>query len=362
MQKTLERIRKKLETSGFANEAAVSQGGVLPILAGLGWEVQDTEEVAPEWTTAKGRVDYALCPERGRPSVLVEVKQAGMFDKGIEQLLQYAFTEGVPMAVLTDGRRWSVYLPSEPGSYAERRVDLLDVVEREVEEVERLLRRYLGKDAVVKGSHTVEAKQDLYSAARKTKAQRTIPKAWRMLLEDPDSLVAECLIERVEEDVGLAPTEEDVGSFLREVLIASPKVMNTKSGEGKQAETRKAAYHTSRIEPKTAAEAFDAAIATGLSKAKNQSTENNYRNRWLAFSQWAEEGNRGWLPASEADARDWIQHAWPGVAAQTLTHDLTAIGFVHRALGHPDPVGRGSPARKLRYRLKSREHKAETDT
>lgn len=54
-----------------------------------------------------------------------------MFDKGIEQHLQYAFTEGVPMAVLTDGRQWSVYLPREPGSYAERRVDLLDVVKRE---------------------------------------------------------------------------------------------------------------------------------------------------------------------------------------------------------------------------------------
>lgn len=55
------------------------------------------------------------------------------------------------MAVLTDGRRWSVYLPSGPGSYAERRVDLLDVVEREMEEVERLLRRYFGKRGRGKG-------------------------------------------------------------------------------------------------------------------------------------------------------------------------------------------------------------------
>lgn len=361
MQKTLERIRKKLETSGFANEAAVSQGGVLPILAGLGWEVHDTEEVAPEWTTAKGRVDYALCPERGGPSVLVEVKQAGMFDKGIEQLLQYAFTEGVPMAVLTDGRRWSVYLPSEPGSYAERRVDLLDVVEREMEEVERLLRRYFGKEAVEKGSHTVEAKKDLHSAARKAKARKAIPGAWRILLEAPDSLVAECLMERVEEDVGLAPTEEDVGDFLREVLITSPKAMSSKSGEGKKSEIRKAAHRASQMEHKTAAEAFDAAIATGQLNVKHKSTENNYRNRWLAFSQWAARENRKWLPASEIDVRDWIEHAWPGIAAQTLTYDLTAIGFVHRALGYPDPVGRRSPARELRYRLKDKERKAETD-
>ena len=361
MQKTLERIRKKLETSGFANEAAVSQGGVLPILAELGWEVHDTEEVAPEWTTAKGRVDYALCPERGRPSVLVEVKQAGMFDKGIEQLLQYAFTEGVPMAVLTDGRRWSVYLPSEPGSYAERRVDLLDVVEREVGEVERLLRRYFGKEAVERGSHTVEAKQDLYSATRKAKARQAIPEAWRMLLEDPDSLVAECLIERVEEDVGLAPTEEDVGEFLREVLRANSKITNPKSGERKKPEIRKATHRASQIEPKTAAEAFDAAIATGQLNVKHKNTENNYRNRWLAFSQWAVGENRKWLPASETDVRDWIEHAWPGIAAQTLTYDLTAIGFVHRALEYPNPVGRGSPARKLRYRLKDEERKTETD-
>lgn len=183
-----------------------------------------------------------------------------------------------------------------------------------------------------------------------------------MLLEAPDSLVAECLMERVEEDVGLAPTEEDVGDFLRGVLITSPKAMSSKSGEGKKSEIWKAAHRrASQMEHKTAAEAFDAVIATEQLNVKHKNTENNYRNRWLTFSQWAARENRKWLPASEIDVRDWIEHAWPGIAAQTLTYDLTAIGFVHRALGYPDPVGRRSPARELRYRLKDKERKAETD-
>ena len=245
-------------------------------------------------------------------------------------------------------------MPSEPGSYAERRVDLLDVVEREAEEVEGLLRRYFGKEAVKKGSHTVEAKEDLHSAARKAKARQAIPGAWRMLLETPDSSVAECLMERVEEDVGLAPTEEDVGEFLEKVLMASPKGMNPKSGEGKKPEIRKAAHRAPQMKPETAAEAFDAAIATGQSRVQRQHTRDYYRDRWLAFSQWAARENKKWLPASETDVRDWIEHAWPGMAAQTLGVDLTAIRFVHRALKYPDPAGRGSPARRLPGDLKKR--------
>ena len=152
MRERLKTIKERLKADTFAHEAAISHGAVLPIIMELGWDIMDTDEVAPEWRTAKGRVDFALCIERA-PKVFLEIKQPGTFESGIEQLLQYAFTEGVSMAVLSDGRRWSVYLPGEQGSYTERRVDLLDVVERPVDDVQTILRRYLEKQRVLSDNY-----------------------------------------------------------------------------------------------------------------------------------------------------------------------------------------------------------------
>ena len=348
MRERLEKIKRKLEADTFAHEAAISLGAVLPIIGALGWDILDTDEVAPEWRTAKGRVDFALCLEK--PMVFVEVKQPGTFEGGIEQLLQYAFTEGVPMAVLSDGRRWSVYLPGEPGSYMERRVDLLDVVERSMEDAEKTLRRYLDKEEVASGAYLENAQKDLHSNARRQRAKDAIPKAWTKLLEEPDGLIAECLIEAVEEEAGIAPSGEDVRIFLETVLKNDPVTVPT--GVGKTSSVQ----ITGSV-PSDPAQAFDKAVASDLYTAKTLETEATYRKRWLAFAKWSTERGANWLPAEPGHARNWIDHEWPAMRAKTLTHDLAAISLVHCAFGMEDPVGRGSPARYHLRQLEMKEKK-----
>ena len=80
VQETLRLIQTHLDKGTFANEAAISQQAVKLILAKLGWAIFDPEEVVHEYTTASGRVDYALCI-RGSPRIFVEVKQAWCFCK-----------------------------------------------------------------------------------------------------------------------------------------------------------------------------------------------------------------------------------------------------------------------------------------
>ena len=350
MQEQLERIKQKLDAGTFANEAAISQGAVLPIINALGWETQDTDEVAPEWTTTKGRVDFAIC--LGKPRVFVEVKQPGRFESGIEQLLQYAFTEGVPMAVLSDGCRWSVYLPGEAGSYIERRVDHLDVVERSLENVEKILRRYLGKEEVSSGAYLDNAQKDLHSATRRQRAKDTIPKAWSKLLEEPDGLIAEYLIETVEEEAGVAPSEEDVRNFLETVLKNIPVAMPT--------ETRKTRPpRIAECVPDDPAQAFEKAVTTAQFKPKKPSTTENYRRRWLAFTEWSTGHGENWLPAKPEQVKSWIAHEWPTKRARTLTHDLRAVSLVHRAFGMKDPARHGSPARNLRRQFEKEEKQGE---
>lgn len=121
-------ILSKLEKDEFANEQAIKQGVVLRILTSLGWDSFDTTVVWPEYSVPPRRVDYALCHPAKKPAVFIEVKQPGQTDAADKQLFEYAFHEGVPLAVLTDGQTWSFYLPSGQGSYDDRRVYRLDLL------------------------------------------------------------------------------------------------------------------------------------------------------------------------------------------------------------------------------------------
>jgi predicted type IV restriction endonuclease len=87
----------------------VSQGVILRLLNKLGWPIFDSSRVSPEYTIARGRVDYALCHPPGKPIILIESKDVGSAYGAEKQLFEYAFHQGIPMAVLTDGQEWSFF-------------------------------------------------------------------------------------------------------------------------------------------------------------------------------------------------------------------------------------------------------------
>jgi predicted type IV restriction endonuclease len=105
-------IRDGIKKSRFTNEAAISQGIVLRLLTSLQWPTYDTQIVFPEYALSGRRVDFALCHPPNKPLVFIEVKQnIEKSELGERQLFEYAFHEGVPTAVLTDGREWHFFLP-----------------------------------------------------------------------------------------------------------------------------------------------------------------------------------------------------------------------------------------------------------
>jgi len=149
LEDVIEDIRRKLE-KGFPNEAAVSQGAVLPILQACGWNTHDTDEVPPQYGTQdKERVDHALL-RGGKPLIFIEVKHRldndRSLDKGIEQVFKYAYDEGVPVAVLTDGDAWFFYWPAAPERrYADRLARAIQLTRTEPTEAATILRKYLQK-------------------------------------------------------------------------------------------------------------------------------------------------------------------------------------------------------------------------
>ena len=203
--------RQRLRDGSLANEASVSIGVVLPILDALGWPAFDPGVVAPEYSVGTRRVDFALLT-RGTPAVFVEVKQPGLAGHADRQLFEYAFHEGVPIAILTDGATWHVYLPAMQGTYDDRRVYLLDLLERDPADSAAMLRRYLSRDAVESGEAFERAQADYKRSRQRKGAAAAIPQAWANLAAEPR--LADLLSAEVESVCGFLPEAADVATFL----------------------------------------------------------------------------------------------------------------------------------------------------
>lgn len=213
MEQLLNRIRDGLSRGAYPNERAVSTSIVVPILRELGWDDSDPDQVMPEHSTGRGRVDYALCCPPHPPIAFIEVKGVGRSTEADRQLFEYAFHEGVPLAILTDGWEWSFYLPAEQGSYDERRVYQLVLTERSVDECAQRLQRYLKLDRLVSGEAIEAARKDYRDARSRREASKNIPKAWAELITEPDGLLIDLLLERTEALCGYRPELEEVERF-----------------------------------------------------------------------------------------------------------------------------------------------------
>lgn len=215
LEDVLNRVRRRLAGPGYGNEASVSQGVVLPILAALGWDTTDTDEVAPEFANERGRVDYALCNSGRRPTIFIEVKGVGRSLDGDRQLFEYAFHTGVPLCLLTDGREWAFYLPGGQGTYEDRRVYRLQLDERAPAEAVERLRRYLGRERVRSGDAQEDARRDHRDIAAKREAALALPRAWAELVSKGEDLLLELLAEEAEQLCGVRPPSGEVQRFLR---------------------------------------------------------------------------------------------------------------------------------------------------
>jgi hypothetical protein len=221
----IRQIREQLQSQAFTNESAVREALILPILQCLGWEIFDPSQVRREYPVGERRVDYALFTSQRTPTAIIEVKAVGRAQDADRQLFEYAFHSGIPFAILSDGREWSFYLPAEQGSYEERRVYRLDLVERQENEAVASLQRYLSVERVRSGAAIEDARKDYKDAARRRVVRDEIPRVWAELVSEPDELLLELIAERVESNVGFRPDYEDVEAFLVSLLRREPAIV-----------------------------------------------------------------------------------------------------------------------------------------
>ena len=219
--KVIERWQSDERLVSF-DEARVKQAIILPILRGLGWDTDNPDEVWPEYSVEDRWVDYALLIGN-TPQVFIEVKKGGeSLEKHQKQLLDYAFRQGVKVAILTNGLTWWFYLSLRAVSWEQRKVTTVELDKQDKEEISHKLMNLLGKENVRSGK-AVQNAEVLY---KKHRISATLPEAWNQLVSEPEDLIVDLLVDKTKELCGEETDKNEVERFLsahlQNIRVTSP--------------------------------------------------------------------------------------------------------------------------------------------
>ena len=220
---TLNKVIEWIRSGQLVSEAQVKQSIIVPILRDLGWDDTNPDELIPEYPiphSGSGRVDYVLHGDTGNPLVFIEAKKLGHANEfGEQQLFQYAFGQGVPLLILTDGNIWNFYLSMAEGVTADRRFyGMVLTTTEKTDEYARSFFDYLEKIRVRSGDARTAAEKSHIDNKTRTRAKNAIPKVWRTLLEKPDPDLRSILAIAVENECGINPELDDLNNFLEKQL------------------------------------------------------------------------------------------------------------------------------------------------
>lgn len=227
---------RKIETLG---EEATKQSIILPVLNILGWEVFESEVVFPEFSIENMRVDYAL-RDRLNNKVFIEVKRTDQdLEKHQDQLLEYAFRQGVKLAILTNGMSWWFYLPLHEGSWEQRKFFSIDIYSQSAVDIAKYFFEFLQKQIVLTGKAIANAESYYNNKQKGQIIGQTIEKAWKKLLTNADEFLVELLAETTEKLCGFKPDNERVVEFLS-TISSSPEVISPNQGQSQIRARRRA--------------------------------------------------------------------------------------------------------------------------
>ena len=198
---------------GSLSEVEISQE-VRKVLRALGWDTDNRREVKQEYRVGGRRVDYALFID-GTEQVFIEVKKGGEpLELHQEQLLVYAFEQGIQLALLTNGATWWFYLPIKTGNWEQRKFSILSLDEQEKAEIAHVLAAVLGKENVNSG-YAFDSAEDLYGQTqRQNLILEKMPEAWNQLIDERDELIVARLAAKTADLCEDEPDENEAKAFL----------------------------------------------------------------------------------------------------------------------------------------------------
>ena len=155
VEDAIRRVRQQLtdypRPDYLYNETTTRNVVINPMLEALGWDLRNLDQCGYE-TDPKGELwgkkpsDYVLGAPSGRTVVVIEAKRLGnrlTTDREEEQLAGYA--EGIlsGAAVLTNGTDWYIYNLRKRGSFSDKLIGEIYLLDCDVREAARTLHTWL---------------------------------------------------------------------------------------------------------------------------------------------------------------------------------------------------------------------------
>ena len=199
------------------NEETAKFHILAPVLYDLGWD-SSGQEVLFEYAVGGkggGRVDIAL-DGPDHIVALIEAKAPGQdLSKHVDQVIGYAFHQGVDICVLTTGLEWWLYLPMEKGPPEKRLFVTLRIAEDRIEQLSDDLQAFLGRDNLLNGQAGRKAKQVLKARHLADRMKIELPKIWKSMVDGPDEELVALVRQRAYEKLDLRPDGQQVAAVLR---------------------------------------------------------------------------------------------------------------------------------------------------
>ncbi|MDE0042569.1 MAG: hypothetical protein OXT74_11085 [Candidatus Poribacteria bacterium] len=208
VRREIERIQGYISNGRLTqfDEANTKATAIEPVLRELGWDVVDPDEVRREHSVGNRSVDYALfCDDTLK--VFIEAKNGGEpLERHQQQLLDYAFAEGVEIAVLTNGSTWWFYLPIRAVSWERRKVVTVELDQQDSTGTAQKLVDVISKEDVRSGKAIQNAERH--------QILETLPDVWNRLVSEPRSPLVTLLAERTHRSCVREPDRNEVEQFL----------------------------------------------------------------------------------------------------------------------------------------------------
>ncbi len=221
MRDTLLDIRRKLVDKAYVNEEHIRFSLVARILEKLDWNIWDPTEVYTEFVPVRNednkKVDIALFVRPNVPGVFIEVKADGKILTNLAateiQLRDYNKNISAPFAIITDGRNWMFYFAMAAGEFSQKCFAKFNLVEDDIEDIERHLETFLSKSEITSDRAELEAKRYLKLNEKQRAMGDCLPEAKRLTSEHPYPRLPNALLDLIKSK-GFEATIEEVEDFI----------------------------------------------------------------------------------------------------------------------------------------------------
>ena len=197
------------------DEASIKQAIILKILSLLGWDPFDFNEIQPEYSVKKQKIDFVLKQNDSPEVFLVVEKGLDNFKSHIDTLLDSAEQSHANIAIYTNGLSWWFFLPSAEGSIDDKRFWAIDTGKEKADLIARRFHDFLSKENIVDGKAVKLAEEICNKRKEVMLINEHLPKAWEKVINEPEKYLIDILSEVTKNLCGYKPKREKVMEFVK---------------------------------------------------------------------------------------------------------------------------------------------------